>query len=410
MSSLLILTLLLLILFVVISIIAAIIPSTILLVWRKHRKKSSKSDFQQNKYILHNIVIEFMRSFDCGLLLATLFLHFIPQSRKTFELFFLQMSATNLKTLVLIRTDFVDNYEYRGIPFVELMICLSFFGIYFCEELIQTCLKYRKYYWFSNSNIVYSNQMSDFVSLDYRLNKTRHYLITCSRKTSEATSYSNTCLTKNCSEKKKPKAICEEQKDSLEIVSLPYDSLQPSSLSTESTQLPSFWKTNYKSDPLKVYLPQLTSVNSMPVLTILEGVVISSQETHDMLLLTFAVILFHKIITAFTIISEIYDRTENKLLPFSTVVSFSLLPALGFVIVLGLKHLIFVDTIENRISSMVLSVISSGSLLHIILISVRNSYIQFLLPHKNGIIQHFTMYSGFIVILGFTAVIHSRNT
>ena len=418
MSSLLILTLLLMILFVVISIIASIIPSTILLIWRKQRKKSVPSadgDPNRKQDIIHNIIIEFLRSFDCGLLLATLFLQLIPMSRKSFELFFLQMSATNVKTLVLVRTDFVDAHDYKGIPFVELMICLSFFGIYFCEEFIQTCLKYRKYYWFSHSNIIYSNQSSDFASLDYRLNKTRHYLISCSRKTSGVTSFANTFSTKNTNETKqsKPKNGSKEErrKDSLEIISLPYDSLQPSSVSSHTSHtLPSYWGQNYKSDPLKVYLPQLTSINSMPVLTILEGVVISSQETHDMQLLTFAVILFHKIITALTIICEIYDRTESKLLPISTIVSFSLLPALGFTLVLGMRHLIFVDQIENRVSVLVLSVISSGCLLHIILISVRNSYMQFLLPHKNGIIQHFTMYSGFIVILGFTAVIHSRSS
>ena len=409
---LLVLRLLILVLFIVISIIASIVPSTILLIWRKSRKKSvqdrrGSEDDREDKdktHIIHNIIIEFLRSFDCGLLLATFFLHLIPYSRKTFELFFLHMSANNIKSLVLVRTDFVDTFEYKGIPFVELMVCLSFFGIYFCEEFIQTCLKYRKYYWFHNSTIIYSNQSSDFASLDYRLNKTRHYLISCSRKTSEATTYSNICSTKNNS--KNSKIECTEE-PSLEVLSLPYDSLEPVSI---ASQLPSYWRTDYKPDTnVKVYLPQLTCVNSMPVLMMLEGVVISSQETHHVLLLTFAVILFHKIITSFTIISELYDRTDAKLMPISTIMTFTVLPAFGFVVVIGLKNLIFVDTTENRILSMVLSVISSGSLFHLLLINVRNSYMQFLMPHRNGIVQHFTMYSGFIVILGFTAVFNTKT-
>lgn len=415
---LLVLRLLVLVLFIVISIIASIIPSTILLIWRKSRKKCAPdgiSSSEDKTHIVHNVIIEFLRSFDCGLLLATFFLHLIPYSRKTFELFFLQMSASTVKSLVLVRTDFVDTFEYKGIPFVELMTCLSFFGIYFCEEFIQTCLKYRKYYWFHNSSIIYSNQSSDLGSLDYRLNKTRHYLISCSRKTSEATSYSNTCSTKKASTDKRTATTkiestqeSEEPKDSLEVLSLPYDSLEPTSLASQ--QLPSYWRTDHKSvnNSVKLYLPQLTCVNSMPVLTVLEGVIVCSQETHHVLLLAFVVILFHKIITSFTIISELFDRTDSKLMPISTIMTFTVLPAVGFLVVVGLKDLIFVETTENRILSMVLSVISSGSLLHLLLINVRNSYMQFLMPHRNGIVQHFTMYSGFIVILGFTAIFTAK--
>jgi len=337
----------------------------------------------------------------------------LPQMRKSFELFFIQLSATDMKSLVIVRTEFGDSYEYRGIPFVELMICLSFFGIYFCEECIQSCLRYRKYYWFSNANIMYSDRIYDFTSLNYRLKKTRHYLITCSRKTSEATTMKT--IPKSQKDSVIESEEQEKQKDSLEILNMSYDSSEQNSLpvsvhseTTVSSQLPSYWQTSERSDNTKVYLPQLTLATSMPILLVLEGVIIGSQETFDMLWMTFAVILFHKTITGFILSFEIYEKTNCKMMPTTTLISYSFLPAIGLLIVM-MFELIFVEPLNERICQMIFSAISAGSLLHIILICVRNNYIELVAPLKNGIIQHFTMYTGFIAVLTSTAFINSKT-
>src|SRR6185437_15940449 len=188
----------------------------------------------------------------------------------------------------------------------------------------------------------------------------------------------------------------QELKDSLEMLSVPYESLQTTSLSShtsltsQSSQLPSYWKANYSApdDGLKVFLPQLTATNSMPVLTILEGLIISSQDSFHTLVITFAVIVFNKIVTALAISCEIAERTHCKVMPVSTIFSFSLLPALGFLIVVAFDHILFVDTNEKRISALILSVVSSASVLQIIIISIRNNYMQFVVPQRNAIVQH----------------------
>jgi hypothetical protein len=364
---------------------------------------------------MQNVIIELIRSFDCGIIIAFLFLHLIPQTRKSFELFFVQLSATNRRSLRVVRTDFGETYEYRGIPFIELMICLSFFGIYFIEEFIQTCLRYRKYYWFSNANIMYSNGIYDFHSLNYRLNKTRDYLITCSRKTSEVTPVSNgNSIEKSVKINDNLITKCDEtKKDSLDIMEMSADSLQPNSMpisleSEISSQLPSYWQNSDTTDETKVYLPQLTLATSMPILAISEGIVIASQENFDIFWMSFAVLLFHKIITAFVISFEIYEKTDRKMMPITSLISFSFLPAIGFFIVM-FNNLIFIEDFNRSVCEMIFSSISAATLLHIILLCVRNNYIQFLAPLKNGIIQHFSMYTGFILILTSTAFINTKR-
>jgi hypothetical protein len=207
---------------------------------------------------------------------------------------------------------------------------------------------------------------------------------------------------------------CDEtKKDSLDIMEMSADSLQPNSMpisleSEISSQLPSYWQNSDTTDETKVYLPQLTLATSMPILAISEGIVIASQENFDIFWMSFAVLLFHKIITAFVISFEIYEKTDRKMMPITSLISFSFLPAIGFFIVM-FNNLIFIEDFNRSVCEMIFSSISAATLLHIILLCVRNNYIQFLAPLKNGIIQHFSMYTGFILILTSTAFINTKR-
>lgn len=185
---------------------------------------STANDFSLN---VPTILVEFVRSFDAGLLLAALFLIFIPQLRTSFDTFVLahvstaklsvplemvqpmvnsSLVATNISiattattTLSPMLTKQIEsvhrqqdetNYTATShkdspIPLVELILCLSFFALNFAEEFSKMCLKYQKYFWACNSSVVHgsSTEQCDFTSLDYRLNKTKNFLITCSRRT-----------------------------------------------------------------------------------------------------------------------------------------------------------------------------------------------------------------------------------
>ncbi|KAJ6225161.1 hypothetical protein RDWZM_003706 [Blomia tropicalis] len=176
-----------------------------------------------------SMALELIRSLDGGLLLATLFLILLPQLRLNFESFMsvhvnpsktrtsyssnsLPLTSTLNRSLDLFGADMTANLlnarqvalhqedlqtshiiaskSTSPVPLVELILCLAFFAIHFIEEFTQLCLRYRKYFWACNSSVVYSsaNGRCEFSSLDYRISRTKRFLIDCSRKTSSTVS------------------------------------------------------------------------------------------------------------------------------------------------------------------------------------------------------------------------------
>lgn len=172
------------------------------------------------------ILLELMRSLDGGLLLATLFLVLLPQLRTTFDSFIqiyvhgsrngallqqvIQPQPDNQTAVSILEApmpfpESLIKYRYGDdrtpvssgllsklspIPLVELILCLSFFALYFAEEFVQLCLRYRKYFWACNASLVYSSAdgKCELTSLDYRISKTKQFLIYCSRNTSSLSS------------------------------------------------------------------------------------------------------------------------------------------------------------------------------------------------------------------------------
>ena len=176
-------------------------------------------------------VLRLLRSFDAGALLALFFLILLPQLRSTFE-HFVQLHVTQTvsrkilpgENVLLNLTSFQNDddistspeYSERRIlhdsssqttaeefenisaallsrfnspiPLVELVLCLAFFALHFLEEFIQICFRYRKYFWACNSSVLYSSSRDQcpLTALDYRISKTKRFLIDCSRKTSSS--------------------------------------------------------------------------------------------------------------------------------------------------------------------------------------------------------------------------------
>lgn len=391
--------------------IISILPSIFFLIWRNRKK-----GVQTNCSFINTVLMQLLRSFDCGILLATLFLHLIPQARKNFELFFMRLSANNSKALMSVKNNLKDNFEFRGIPCVELLICLSFFTVYFCEELAQLVLKYRRYYWYKYSgafDIINSFDVNhEFISLNYRLNKTRDYLLTCSRKTSQVTaSVSNekqTHLINEVESESQKSHINSCNKSVFSVDSLQEASLPSSVLNSDGTsiQLPSYWQDRLKSEE-QLYLSHMTIASSLPVHSILEGCVIGSQENVKILWMVFSVILFHKIISTISLRVELYQRLKCTMMPLSSLIAVSFLPTIGFMGVM-IINLVFKESYQKSVCVMILSALSAGTVLHITFNCIRQS-VHFFASMKSGIIQHFTMYTGFILILACTAFLNTKN-
>lgn len=199
-----------------------------------------------------SIILELIRSLDGGLLLAALFLILLPQLRTSFDTFMsvhvngggVKLTGTKpFQTLPLTANEtageanltsgaasilisqaaamrqaaeaeaavqsahFIATKSVSPVPLVELILCLAFFALHFIEEFAQLCLRYRKYFWACNSSLVYSSSSGtceSFSSLDYRLSRTKRFLIDCSRKTSSSTL---TTTTANTSARTSPQTI-----------------------------------------------------------------------------------------------------------------------------------------------------------------------------------------------------------
>lgn len=206
---------------------------------------------------ISDVVVNLLRSLNGGLLLASLFLIFIPQLRSNFDTLMnsyvyksqygyhhqqqQQHHGSNFNSLMHMpepepyilnrRNDshvnlvFNDEFsinndteptnrdkfanvnsekkyshlnnifalKFSPIPIVEVILCLAFFTLYFVEEFIQLCFRYRKYFWAFNSTVVISSSdvHCNYTSLDYRINCTKRFLIDCSRKTFTTSNYSS---------------------------------------------------------------------------------------------------------------------------------------------------------------------------------------------------------------------------
>ncbi|KAH9421925.1 uncharacterized protein LOC142645579 [Dermatophagoides pteronyssinus] len=201
------------------------------------------------------VIVNSIRSLNGGLLLATLFLIFIPQLRINFDTLMnsyvyksqlgydhhyqrdsefnslihmpepepfirdqkndsqvdvvfdddLSINTNNTETMHTEKFTNVNSdksyshlnnilvSKFSPIPIVEVILCLAFFALYFIEEFTQLCFRYRKYFWALNSTVVLSSSdgQCNYTSLDYRINCTKRFLIDCSRKTFTASNYSS---------------------------------------------------------------------------------------------------------------------------------------------------------------------------------------------------------------------------
>ena len=443
----------------VLTLLASIISSQIFYYWKKRRKsvdslENGPSSNKKSNLILNPFYIELFRSFNCGMLLSVLFLHLIPIARKHFHIFFIKFNNVNIKNEILIKNISTDHFEYRGIPCVELIICITFFTIYFVEEIVKLIFHHKKYYWFHSIkpkgiNYIHCGDYNcALASLDYRLNKTKSYLITCSRKTSRHNSATNSYDSFNCHCANNT-IRCETSEishDSLEDFSLPPLSSStptprscstptprscstptprscstptPRSCSTptprscsisncnSSLDSPSYWNTMNDNKAVNVYLPQLTLSASMPVYSVLEGIVIASQDTISLIWLMFFVILLHKITTSIVLSLQYLSQTNSKTIPTLTLIMFSLLPIIGFFIVF-LSNTFYHSSFTKCVIQLIFSSLSCGVVLHIVFLCMRQN-LCFIASIRNGIIQHFIMYSGFILILACTLILKIKS-
>ncbi|KAF7494101.1 hypothetical protein SSS_06578 [Sarcoptes scabiei] len=235
-----------------------------------------------------NILLGQLQSLQSGLLIATMFLIFLPQLRYSVDILmnsyyyrssigstaihrstqldqhpnphptstphlnfleqissperFVQESHHNVNgsstiSQRLIQTIFRNNFE--PIPIVEVIVCLAFFLLYFLEEFLQITFRYRQYFWACNSSIVLSSSDGSctFTSLDYRINCTKQFLIDCSRRT-----FSNRSEESNSTGASNLSLIREKNNDSGQEINL-----APKTM-TKATKIVSTFESDIKND------------------------------------------------------------------------------------------------------------------------------------------------------------------
>ncbi|MCL4146559.1 UNVERIFIED_CONTAM: hypothetical protein GTU68_018133, partial [Idotea baltica] len=74
------------------------------------------------------IILSACLCFGAGVLMATVFLHILSETRESF--------------LAMMDEGIIKDTEY---PLTELVLCLGFFLIYFVEEIVHSCVNYNQH-------------------------------------------------------------------------------------------------------------------------------------------------------------------------------------------------------------------------------------------------------------------------
>ncbi|RWS23976.1 zinc transporter ZIP1-like protein [Leptotrombidium deliense] len=400
------------------------LPVFIFRYWTK-RKNSSCLDIsghkqRNSKSATSAIVLQLLMFFGGGVLLATCFVHLIPEVRENFDEYFKTLNRSknvhdhdhdqeepHSHEHEENESDHVhssENHSHNkghthshGVPYVELAICGGFFIIYFLEELIHAIIGHDHHSdnGSQGSSFEIENECNAIdesrdekynFRADANLKNSPAFLISCHTRSdpvvdTKKTAYDNLAIDLR-GDTCQPVFFTQNSKNHSSSQITITQSIETMS-STGSTKLPALVR----------FLQGLVTVGAFSAHSVFDGVAIGLQTTNTQIWTMLFAISVHKLVVAFVVGMELFEQTSSVIITTIHMILFSLTSPIGILLVILTE-----SSVSEQKSPVliILSAVATGTILYIIFFEIlrRDKY-----KKLAGLVQFAAMIVGFAVML-----------
>ena len=363
--------------------VVGVLPVTLIKYWkqRQHCKKAyiagKKKESIINSNDSHPLLLQMMMQFGGGVLLCTIFTHLLPEVKNDYNNYQLNNGTFFGQNLVKH-----NNYDETGkshtheIPYIELIICIGFFTVYFFECLMNALIDYHQ------------QKHEDQNDLKLKSKKfQKHNQIELDQLKSP--------LTYN--------RVNSEENDSRILASTTFINKQRNLLETDSSKQKfiSHFENYSNVEPVFVSLIKgLVIIIAFSVHSIFDGLAIGLQSTGSRIWTMLFAISTHKLVIAFVISVELYQQSKRISIVIINMALFSIMSPIGIVIII-LTESSIKDSFKSSPSMIILNALAIGTILYIVFFEI----LQKINVNLTGLIQFASMIFGFIVMLVITLLI-----
>ena len=372
--------------------VVGVLPVTLIKYWkqRQHCKKAyiagkkafiagKKKESIINSNDSHPLLLQMMMQFGGGVLLCTIFVDLLPEVKNDYNNYQLNNGTFFGQNLVKH-----NNYDETGknhiheIPYIELIICIGFFTVYFFECLMNALIDYHQQKHKDQNDLKLKSekfQEHNKFELDQLISPSTYNRVN-SEDNGGRTLASTTFINKH-------------QSNLLEITD-------------SSKQKFIYHFENYSNVQLFFVslMKGLVIIIAFSVHSIFDGLVIGLQSTRSRIWTMLFAISTHKLVIAFVISVELYQQSKRISIVIINMALFSMMSPIGIVIII-LAESSIKDSFKSSPSIIILNALAIGTILYIVFFEI----LQKINVNLTGLIQFASMIFGFIVMLVITLLI-----
>lgn len=294
-----------------------------------------------------SMIISMLLAFGGGVLLATTFLHLLPEVRTTIN----ELQNADL----MFETSF---------PLPEFLMCMGFFAIYFVSELVHTYINRHKMHTGNGAEAAFS-----------RGHSVRHSRMMSDKRTGSIIAVAEPDVeNNNCQLEKCPEQLSGPGSDTNHHSHL---------------HLPA---QNAGDDFVASSLRGLLIVLALSVHELFEGMALGLEDTAPNVWMFFGAIASHKLVLAFCVGVELIVAKTDRRLAIAYILIFAIVSPIG----IGIGMLVS-QSISAMIAGSILQAMATGTLIFVV-------FFEVLKKSGTGLVQFLAVLIGFFVMFGLQQI------
>ena len=361
-----------------------VLPVKLIKYWkqRQHCKKAYITGKEKESLInsndSHPLLLQLMMQFGGGVLLCTIFAHLLPEVKKDYNNYQLSNGTFFGGNFVKHNYDETGNSHTHEIPYVELMVCIGFFTVYFFECIMNALIDHH--------------QQKHEDQNDFKLK-------------SEKFQEDNKIDLDQLKSPSTFNRIINEDNDSRILTSTTFMNKHQNDLLETDLSKQKFisHKENYSNieSVFILLMKGLVIIIAFSVHSIFDGIAIGLQSTGSGIWTMLFAILTHKLVIAFVVSVELYQQSKRISIVTMNMALFSIMSPIGIVIII-LAESSIKDSFKSSPAMIILNALAIGTILYIVFFEI----LQKINVNLTGLTQFASMIFGFIIMLAITLLIN----
>lgn len=311
--------------------------------------------------------LQVLMFFGGGVLLATCFVHLIPETNESFEKYIHSHELDNETSSAANPTPHLGDHSHKhDVPWIELSICGGFFLIYFLEETLFHFVGHDHH---DHAKSLQERPIFQPAQCDCIQQSANYGSVDTSNATAMARSEGNIASLNENVHNSTQQIV----RQNPEVVAI-----SPSKFFGVSRLT---WAKFFHG---------LLTIMAFSVHSIFDGIVIGLQQTKREIWTVFLAIFFHKMVVSFAIGLDLYEKSKHFLLTAVNMIFFSLMSPIGILIAILTSGQV---SSEPSLVMIILSAICTGTIIYIVFFEILQ---RERVSSVSGLAQFF------IVLIGFT--------